>query len=777
MTQNSTTFWRLIGDYQVTIPMLQRDYAQGRDDPETTEIRTSFLHEFKRVLDPSEHKELHLGLVFGTMEKDSLILLDGQQRFTTLFLLHWYLARRLQTESLDSRFGKFSYETRTASRDFCRALAVENITISETSTLGKQFREQAWFRLEWMCDPTIGGMLVMLDAIHKYFPSDKAVDYWQRLTDASHPRVTFQFLEPLKNVSADELYIKLNGRGRQLTEFEKFKAWLEHHLKDDVSANEWEKLDTRWTNLFWKHRLDPESDEISGSMVAFFQGFALNFLLEAETVSGQTEFVEKLISLVRGNHFLTKVQREAFLTPGNTLKVFSLLDWLSGDEYGHLCNWMEEAEVDKFQEKAKKTSFSKRIISGWEEFSFTDRLIAHGLHCFLESVGENLNESHRIAFIRWMRVVRNLIVNSDIRSDNLGNAVRSLSQLARKGCHDIYKCLAEQNKSDTIPDAFDEFQVQEERIKAKLICGVNGKSWEIAIREAEDHSFFRGQIRFLIDFSQNGDGHDFQLFQNYAERAGKLFAPERKPLEEPFSLQRALLAKGDFMIEVGTNWSFGKDRDEWRTILQCPDHRPVIIKALLDEVATKSLSEIINESSVEPADWRYPFIQDPEILEFCTNRYIRWNENPEGVLLIQGRRLSGNHAEMRSYAVLLEIKKNVAFDNCRSNYEGYNNYESCAVIENPVNASNAWRIEIRHPLRGARSEPYEIRILRRNAIEISLFANYRGLTEAEPNPPKEWGDVKVRRLPDQKSTLDELKRLVEALSKTNVAFSAVAPTN
>ena len=38
------SFWDLIMETQVVIPIIQRDYAQGRTDPQSTAIRELFLN-------------------------------------------------------------------------------------------------------------------------------------------------------------------------------------------------------------------------------------------------------------------------------------------------------------------------------------------------------------------------------------------------------------------------------------------------------------------------------------------------------------------------------------------------------------------------------------------------------------------------------------------------------------------------------------------------------------------------------------------------------------
>lgn len=76
----------------VLIPKIQRAYAQGRRSE--AGIREGFLTELFSALVEDKRKELNF--IYGSVdihaENDTrLILLDGQQRLTTLWLLTWYL--------------------------------------------------------------------------------------------------------------------------------------------------------------------------------------------------------------------------------------------------------------------------------------------------------------------------------------------------------------------------------------------------------------------------------------------------------------------------------------------------------------------------------------------------------------------------------------------------------------------------------------------------------------------------------------------------------------
>ena len=103
---------------KIVIPIIQRDYAQGRKGPEVTRVRGRFLDSlFKAVTE----KPITRDFIYGDINRDGdMTPLDGQQRLTTLFLLHWYAARKCNISEEKFEFlKKFSYATRYSARNFC----------------------------------------------------------------------------------------------------------------------------------------------------------------------------------------------------------------------------------------------------------------------------------------------------------------------------------------------------------------------------------------------------------------------------------------------------------------------------------------------------------------------------------------------------------------------------------------------------------------------------------------------------------------------------------
>ena len=747
----------------MVIPMLQRDYAQGRcKDPETEEIRRAFAEALNATLVSEADQFLDLGLVFGAENKGRLTLLDGQQRLTTLFLLHWYLAKRTAQTPWPTRFQNFSYETRVTARDFCRALAVKDVEIDEAIDPSQQIRDMHWFRLSWEKDPTVQGMLVMLDALHKEIQKEvpdkpDPLILWQRLT--TKPRVHFQFLPHGEFGSPEELYLKLNARGMVLNEFEKFKAWLEKHVKQgrfSIEQAKWdEKLDTVWTDLFWSHRdKEAKDQDIGNAMLAFFRGTALHAILALE--KGATNPRDELIRKVTANkqHFLTDNDLKSLFSEVSINDSFKIIEVLTGRGYARILSLMRESQADAFH---KKASLFEKLISGWQKLGLVERLIFHALCCYLKMQPDPLSDDHSRALARWMRVARNVIVNSTIGTEQFANAVETIHKLAYEGCQDIDAWLIMHSKPGFV--GLNQHQLEEEHLKAKL--RKKNSDWVEVLNDAEDHLFFQGQIGFLLEFAKDGEDYGIDKFKQHAQRARELFNDNAQAM--PFLLHRALLAQGnqgDYLVHSGLSYSFGKDRSEWRTIFQ---EHPEPLRMLLEALETHGIQDIIDHAIEHPlGDWRDHFINCPEALEFCKSRRIRcWDAPGDPVLLVHRDKL-GPHAELRSYCFFIKhLKdKNQAWHPFTTGYQHWGRFDAHAYLEH---TSPRCRIEIRHPQVSQLECHYQVRILSSDSsIAANLHDGWDSPSATEQLPS--WQTTSVKWFKDEHSTLDELRQIISVIS-------------
>lgn len=124
VTSYNGLFARRSGDAPVVdrieIPLIQRDYAQGRDSDAVARIRANFLDVLRDAV--TTGAPINLDFVYGDVISGTLRPLDGQQRLTTLFLLHWYLAWRADRLDQEHGWKRFEYATRPSARRFCACL-------------------------------------------------------------------------------------------------------------------------------------------------------------------------------------------------------------------------------------------------------------------------------------------------------------------------------------------------------------------------------------------------------------------------------------------------------------------------------------------------------------------------------------------------------------------------------------------------------------------------------------------------------------------------------
>lgn len=258
------TIWSLLKQYdRIEIPIIQRDYAQGRKSAKS--VRDGILNHILEAV--SDNQKVELDFIYGVErpyklgdnEQIAFVPIDGQQRLTTLWLVHWYLANKAgllddkEGEAV-SRLGKFTYETRPSSKRFIECLCTEPVT------LGLDLRETIvedapWFDEAWKLDPSIMGAITVLEAIASHDALKKHTPQELLTNLTQNDCVTFYFLPLEKFGLGEEIYTRMNARGKVLTDFEKVKSKLfkiinESPLKKVIA----DKIEYKWVENLWPYR-------------------------------------------------------------------------------------------------------------------------------------------------------------------------------------------------------------------------------------------------------------------------------------------------------------------------------------------------------------------------------------------------------------------------------------------------------------------------------------------------------------------------------------------
>ena len=615
----------------------------------------------------------------------SFLPLDGQQRLTTLFLLHWYLAWRdarlseFQSMVWDGKHSRFTYSVRPSSMEFFDELVryVPDTTPDKVPAIRKLVENQPWFFLHWRLDPTIQSALVMLEAIHGLFRPTR--NLFARLTDNQRPAITFQLL-PLEHFGlTDDLYIKMNARGKPLTPFETFKARFEELLNDlfptetrklgdgVVSVAEFfeRRIDTRWTDFFWTYK-SPKTHT--------FDDAVMNLLVALARVSldpASRRFDED-----------TMLLRDRQL--GGTFSLFHERGWLTRDFVDNLINLFEAwstggsklAPVLPNAKYFNEAAFFQKSIQEPSALDYTQLVQFAAFVFYLRHHEGSVNPA---SLNEWMRVVRNLAVNSDIeRPEEYGRCLTGLLKLLP----DSNQILKHLSATDIGQIGFSPQQVREEALKAKLILA--DFAWRGRIDNAEGHGYFSGQIEFLLDFCgvftaaermpvtewEVAEHEQLQTaFDRYHKKAQITFTSSGLAPEKPTALylwKRALLTLGNYLVPIGRNYSFLTDppsnRDSWKRFLRGDrDGKREHLKALWDRIDANAEIEpqlnqiMMSASGLEP--WRAAIVKHPETIAYCGQQEIRWENDSDEIYLLNKTQMNGAHAELYSYALYLEIKK------------------------------------------------------------------------------------------------------------------------
>ena len=627
--------------YKIEIPIIQRDYAQGRENK--AKVRETFLNALRNSL--TEESPISLDFVYGTVNNGKFIPLDGQQRLTTLFLLHWYAAQKEQKSAdfaafvLKGRDSKFTYKTRPSSKEFCDALMKTSINLKELlddggnskGALSKTIKNASWYYLSWRTDPTIKGMLTMLDAIHYKFHDIE--NLYNKLTDESNPIITFQFLNlPSFNLS-DDLYIKMNARGKPLTEFENFKAQfiklLEVH-SDEIQKEFAAKIDGQWCDLFWdfsvQHPKGP-TFKIDEQLLAFFD-FITEMLLYKDFGKPKNEYDFEDFSFVEQVYGKEKESNVVFL--------MNSLDLLSAKSSANFKATVHSFFTNLFSRNQKNglVRLFDDNVNLFENLVYHDKLenieklLFYAIFYYHISVGAaKLEVSDNLK--NYLRICRNFLLKikqrgnssrknqfeSNLRDTDYQSVIQTFEIIFDK--EDVYGELP--SKLEVFK--FRKANIQGEIIKAKLIK--KDRENAIPIFQLEDHEYLKGELHVFGKILENKT--DLQaLSKNFFDIFGVL--PDGLII-------RSLLSIGDYSVHIG-NCYFGKlqffgGRENWHRILADNGSKVsnIIVKYFngIKEVSEKKLEEklamLINKKSKEDEKhaWLNLFIKYPIITE---GRYL-----------------------------------------------------------------------------------------------------------------------------------------------------------
>ncbi|HET8730524.1 MAG TPA: DUF262 domain-containing protein [Moraxellaceae bacterium] len=614
LTSFAGLFGLTIGDKQITsieIPLIQRDYAQGRKTAQVKRIREQFLKVVCGSLQP-DAAPIELDFVYGNVDTaGKFIPLDGQQRLTLLFLLHCYLAWRTGRDARAERWASFSYATRPGARTFCAFLT--GTCPDPNQRPSEWLCDHADYLPTWDYDPTIQSMLVVLDDLHDWFPPGFDFDAaWHRLVTADVPVIRFHVLPMAENGLSDAQYIKMNSRGKPLTTFENFKARFEELLQrwhpeqaSEVALN----FDNAWTDVLWRQD-DPLIDDK-------FMHY-LRFVCEIRAWTSGASFPAATDELT----YLSELAERVFGHDGETAR--KNLDYLR-----HAFDIWHQQDIGAFfdsiltadrQYRASRllisNAFAKEgvnlFLACCRHYGSREWDLAHSLllHAALLRFNLPRQDIEIPDFANRLRIVRNLIEASN------GDEIRSGERNNMPGLiADVTAVIADGDIASV--STLNTAQKQNELEKGAMLQ--NAPALKDILHELEDHDLLLGGLTAFA--------FEPTTFEVRARAFIALF--DRSDDAGPMPLldvSGALLAMGNYARESGRGNNYllrdlgaPRNREPWKTLFRgkgrgrSPEALRHALMALLDAASqgftpSDVMQEFLNSPSTR-FDWRYYLVK------------------------------------------------------------------------------------------------------------------------------------------------------------------------
>jgi hypothetical protein len=384
----------------------------------------------------------------------------------------------------------------------------------------------------------------MLDAIAEHFARMDRLDDWKERLG----QITMEVLFLPDETTGDDLYLKMNARGKELTGFEKFKAWLVEHfekkLKGDyapsgVGSRTWKlRLDQEWLEFFWEPSAGAKdcSAKVSACYYKSFITLAINHRARKGCTKDE---LEKWLKI--GDGYQPEEWAE-LLDCETIVEVFTVLDSLPrvpvSDLWSGEQGWFGEGRLVTANPEAK--------------LFLPERCWLHAITLF-SKIPQGKAQGW------WFRVVRNLIWSAELSNDTFSQVLRSIHLLGEQFLSGGLEGLAamQVDKTKWTPLSFAN-QLEEECLKAKLLVEASD-DWTM-IFAAENHDFLKGQLEVLL-----GD-----IKAGYSEMDATTFSNRWKTFE-------VLMDRGkmnQFVPHEPDAWKHeALDRLVIRAVLsQCADH-------------------------------------------------------------------------------------------------------------------------------------------------------------------------------------------------------------
>ena len=575
----------LLSRYRVVIPGIQRHYVQGANNPKAESVRKQFIKEIFTAIEKKQN-EFNLHFIYGpinTNGEDSFVPVDGQQRLTTLWLIARYAAEKAEPsdcKDLLRLLSRFTYEDRINAKRFCQALTCEDSRWDITQDPNPDILCQDWFVNYWKEDETVASMIRMLSTIHEEWNKHQNTITVEDVLEVIASKIRFE----LKiDAFGDDIYMKMNARGLQLTQWENFKGKFSEDLCEDIKET-WDNEIEELSNLYFT--CSGEQHELPDN--AFFALYARIMAYEARKSGVDCGNSIKHLAAYTHNHN-TWSQIELPFVPYSDFSSITNNESIAST-VAATCGKMIKTVLDNFKEIAPYFGDNKLFDTFFHpqngnELDFT-------LCCyeyFKKFVNEDVDSTN---FLKALRLMWNILENVDKQYEEPDNRVKLVKKIIDLKDQTLYSPQIKEKIGSNAPEqAKEEAEkaVQMHRNDQSMPSDWNEdklglwRDWNDAIEKAENWAFFHGSIRFLY---RNSNGEN--TWENFATKLSNcmdLFTQDGLSEEKKVKANQVLISHCKEWDDIRREPVFDTKKESWKQVL-----------------TDSSLSECVNGLLLSPND-------------------------------------------------------------------------------------------------------------------------------------------------------------------------------
>ena len=707
---NSSYFKKLINDYIIYVPEFQRNYLQGDDSNESIKYKRDRL--LNDIFDciKSQSKSMNLGFIYGRVEQSYKGKLfypyDGQQRLTTLYFLYLLIYFKFKIyDEIHSIKKKLSYQTRISTNRFIESFLSWILDSKEKDNIYNDFwnknekdlkgfiMNQDWFMMtEWNYDVSIINMLSIIVEISRRIKEnlgDKTgiVNFIDK--DENNP-FQFDFIYVDDISKSDDLYIKINARGKALSPFENLKSDIDGYWNNEDKT----KLDAEWTEYVW-NQLDVNDKNKEKSFDNSFYNLLSNiFYLQYLVGLDKQDINDKYLFEIENKYKKGIVDKE-WITPklycdSPYQMISSFLDAMTGSF---------KSIKDEQIESVNRKIFGLGNYQNNNGQNKIERADLFEIFVYYYSVSSlfkrnDMEFTNKRNLLNEIETVTNRIIENQRpyldSPTNLVKALKSVKVLIDNSIesHGVYKFFLsiDNDKKESIRDGLMKEQVEEEVLKAKLID--KDSRYVVLFNKGYSELKNKGQLGFIFYLVKKNNslskiGIEDVSYESFEKTLNQIISIQNFIIGEFTNyelLLRAILAKakGSFFWERRNNLlSFpllNNDRDiSLHTFLNCySSNNPEDVKYkfnLLDglrevlnlfdpnkdnieEVLKRIIEDYKKEDNEkeDPKPWYKFFVIYDGVFKQCRNGNIYFYSD-KYVLLLDKKFRSGQWCEYYTFAL------------------------------------------------------------------------------------------------------------------------------